>query len=146
MFEEASGLRSVELTAVVDIVLGPNGIDSYSILTLDTGILGQNSGESLSGEEERVIEEDLNVLREAFPLDRALISQSLTIENENLLLLYRFSRGGTIFSWLLGLLFDTFCAICTLSLSGSLIIQLQSSGWSLLFRNIDTDLATTHVL
>ena len=146
MLEEASGLRSVELTAVVDIVLGPNGIDSYSILTLDTGILGQNSGESLSGEEERVIEEDLNVLREAFPLDRALISQSLTIENENLLLLYRFSRGGAIFSWLLGLLFDTFCAICTLSLSGSLIIQLQSSGWSLLFRNIDTDLATTHVL
>ena len=146
MFEEASGLRSIELTAVVDIVLGPNGIDSYSILTLDTGILGQNSGESLSSEEERVIEEDLNVLREAFPLDRALISQSLTIENENLLLLYRFSRGGTIFSWLLGLLFYTFCAICTLSLSGSLIIKLQSSGWSLQFRNIDTDLATTHVL
>ena len=146
MFEEASGLRSVELTAVVDIVLGPNGIDSYSILTLDTGILGQNSGESLSGEEERVIEEDLNVLREAFPLDRALISQSLTIENENLLLLYRLSRGGTIFSWLLGLLFYTFRAICTLSLSGSLIIKLQSSGWSLLFRNIDTDLATTYVL
>ena len=146
MFEEASGLRSVELTAVVDIVLGPNGIDSYSILTLDTGILGQNSGESLSGEEERVIEEDLNVLREAFPLDRALISQSLTIENENLLLLYRLSRGGTIFSWLLGLLLYTFRAICTLSLSGSLIIELQSSGWSLLFRNIDTDLATTHVL
>ena len=129
--QEALGLLSVEGATVVLIKLAPDLVDGLGVDALLLDLSGESSCESAVGDENRVVDEDLEVAWEALPSNGLFILKCLAVDDDDLLLdLWSLRCGGG--DWL------------TILIRGrSFGSQLELWLLRLGLRDVDTDLAAS---
>ena len=133
--QERPCLLLFKLVIRVGIEFSPDLINDSYEHTIAFNLRSHSVAESLVCSEERVVNEHLNVAREALPYDRVLVAKGFAINHDHLLALLRRDRS---------------CSLSVLSLS-TVFSWFIRSDLEILLRNIlighiDADLATTHVL
>ena len=131
--QEALGLLSVESAAVVLIKLAPDLVDGLGVDALLLNLSGESPSEKAVGDEDRVVDEDLEVAWEALPSDGLLVLKCLAVDDDDLLLNLGSLRSGGG-DWLTILIRGR-------SLGSKLELWLLRLG----LRDVDTDLAASLV-